>query len=122
MKRLLAAASLVASVALANPSATQTIVPRAGTTATIVTGGSAVTLLTGPVNGCYVTNPLLAADQGIVTAEPAYVDPVNTAGTAGNGTTSALQPGQSWACVPQSYIPVTANAATSGHKLTVVIW
>lgn len=102
------------------------VTPLAGTTATIATGGTAVTILSGPINGCYVVNPLNAAAQGIGAAENAYVDPVGTPGSsdsAANGTTTLLQSGQSFTCPPfASGINLKANAATSGHKLTVVSW
>lgn len=104
----------------------QQITPATGTTATIVTGGTAVTLATGPINGGYVINPANAASQGIVTAENAYVDPVATPGStdaAANGTTALLQAGQSFYLPPLvTGVLVKGNAGTSGHKLTVVTW
>jgi hypothetical protein len=96
--------------------------PAAGTASAITTGGSANNLITGPVNGCYITNPLLASDQNIATAEVAYVNGVTTATANGRGTNSALQPGQSWACVPGQSTNVSGIAATSGHALSVVKW
>ena len=96
--------------------------PSAGTATTIVSGGVAVTLVTGPVNGCYIVNPLSAADQGIVTAEVAYVNGVTTATAAGNGTNANLAAGQPWQCAPGQTTNVSAIAATTGHKFTVVKW
>jgi hypothetical protein len=74
------------------------------------------------VNGCYITNPLAASDQNISTAEVAYVNPVTTATANGRGTNSALQPGQSFTCVPGQTTSVSAIAATSGHAFNVVKW
>ena len=104
---------------------TPSVTPAPGTTSTIATGGTAITLATGPLHGGYVTNPPNTASQG-VSAENAYVDPVASPGStdsAANGTTSLLTPGQSFT------IPALAagallrgNAATTGHKFTVVTW
>jgi hypothetical protein len=104
----------------------QSVTPRAATTSTITTGGTAVTLFTGPINGGYVANPINAAAQGISVAENAYVDPVGTPGStdaAANGTTMLLEPGQTFS-LPVLGVGVNfkANAASSGHKLTVVVW
>lgn len=96
--------------------------PAAGASSTIVTGGTPVTIINGPVNGCYVVNPLSAADQGIGSAENAVVNGVTTAGTPGNGTNTDLVPGQSWQCVPGQSTSVSAVATTSGHRLVVVKW
>jgi hypothetical protein len=107
------------------PGGSLKVSPAAGTASTIATGGTAVTLVTGPVNGGYVTNPSNTAAQG-VTAENAYVDPVGTplATDAGaNGTTTLLAPGQTFDIPPlASGKTLKGNAATTGHKLTVVVW
>lgn len=121
MRKLLLAA--VACAAFALPAAAQvSVTPRAGDTVTIVTGGTAVTVVSGPMNGCYIVNPLSATDQGIAAAEAVYINPVGTATTTGNGSNTAVQPGQTYNCIPASLGPVSANAATSGHKLVVVRW
>lgn len=102
------------------------ITPAAGTTSTVVTGGTAVTLVTGPIKGGYITNPINLASQGIAAAENAYIDPVGSPGstdTAGNGTTVILTPGQTYSLPALSTgVLVKGNAATSGHKFTVVVW
>lgn len=95
--------------------------PTAGTASAIVTGGTALTAVTGPVNGCVITNGLTATDEG-VTVEPLYVNMVTTATAQGNTTTFALQPGQSFNCIPGQTTNVSANAATTGHKFTVTKW
>lgn len=100
--------------------------PAGGTASTITTGGTAVTVVTGPVNGGYIVNPANAASQAISGAENVYIDPVETPGStdsAANGTTVLLQPGQNFLIPPlASGSVIKANAATSGHKLTVVVW
>jgi len=118
---LLIASCAVAFSALSFGEARSTT-PTAGAASAIVTGGTAVTLVTGPVNGCYIVNPLTATDQNIATAEVAYINPVTTATTTGRGTTTTLQPGQSWSCVAGQFTNVSANAATSGHAFVVVQW
>jgi len=102
------------------------VTPTAATAAVIVTGGTAVTLITGPINGGYVTNPINASAQGISAAENAYIDMVSTPGSTdstANGTTILLEPGQNFVFPALATgVIVKANAATSGHKFTVVVW
>lgn len=99
--------------------------PAAGTASAITTGGTAVTLVTGPCSGGYITNPPNASAQGITTAENAYVDKVGTPGStdsAANGTTTVLFPGQTFTFGPlASGSVIKGNAATNGHKLTVCV-
>lgn len=88
----------------------------------MTTGGTAVTVVpTGP-NGGFITNPLSATDQGIATAEVLYVNPVSGATLNGNGTTFALQPGQTWLIIPGQSTVTSVNAATSGHKFSAVYY
>ena len=100
--------------------------PRAATASAITTGGTAVTVLTGVINGGYIYNPLTAAEQKIATAEPLYIDlvgaPLATA-AGGNGTTLTLAPGAGYQ-LPAIAAAVTlkANAATSAHAFTVFVW
>lgn len=114
--------ALVGWAALASMAHAQQVTPRAGSNYTIGTGGTAITLIAGPTNGCYIFNPLTAADQGIMTAEPYYVDPTTTATTTGNATNTAIAPGQGWFCIPNSTLPVSGNAATTGHIVSMVRW
>lgn len=108
------------STATTTPAATT---PAAGTAHAIVTGGVAVRFVTGPVKGCYITNPLSATDEGIATVEPLYVNAVTTATTlATDGSSVALQPGQTFNCVPGQTTHVSANALTSSHNAVVVAW
>ena len=96
--------------------------PVVGNATAIVTGGTALNIITGPINGCYITNPLSAADENIATAENAYLNPVTTATTAGRGSTVTLAPGQSYNCVPGQTTNLSFVAATTAHALTVVKW
>ena len=98
------------------------VTPAAATASVVTTGGTAVTSVTGPVRGCYITNPTSATDQNIATAENLYVNPVTTATTPGNGTTLTLVPGQSFFCIPGQTTNVSVVAATSSHAFTVVKW
>jgi hypothetical protein len=101
------------------------ITPQPPSTSTVATGGTPViAVLAVPVgiNGGYVVNPLTAADQGLGAVEPLYVNIVTNATTSGNGTTIALQAGQSFTLVPGQTTAVSVNAATSGHKFTTVWW
>ena len=100
--------------------------PRAGTVSVVTTGGTAVTAITGPISGGYITNPSNTAGQGISALENLYVDPVVapalTDGTA-VGTTTTLSPGQSYNLFSVATgVLVRVNAATSGHKFVIVVW
>lgn len=103
---------------------TTPVTPAAGVAA-ITTGGTAVTAMTGPVGGGYITNPSNAAAQGVA-LENLYIDMVAAPGstdTAANGTTSILQPGQTFTIPALALgVLVRVNAATSGHKFTSVKW
>ena len=102
------------------------VTPVAGPVAVITTGGTAVTIATGPINGGYVINPYTVAGQNIAAVENLYINGVATPGSSdatANGTTSSLYPGSRFD-FPASATGVVwkANAATSGHKFTVVLW
>jgi hypothetical protein len=107
------------------PSHAPPCTPAAGTAWTIATGGTAIIAITGPVRTGYITNPESNLDQGIEATEQGYVDMVNTPGSApgsGNGTATSLDPGQTWSLphpIPAG-VTVKVNAATAGHKFTVV--
>ncbi len=97
------------------------VTPIAGANTVVTTGGQSVLAIQPNPNGGYITNPLIATDQGISTVEPLYVDPVGSASVLqANGTIIALQPGQSWPVIPGQTTPTYVNAATSGHKFTAV--
>lgn len=97
------------------------VTPVAGTSI-IPTGGTSVVAVPPNPNGGYITNPLTNVDQGIspTVAEPLYVSPVGPASQQGNGSTFALQPGQSWTIIPGQTTPTYVNAVTNGHKFSVV--
>ena len=97
--------------------------PTPGLTNIVQIGGTPVTVANAGTGGGLVTNPLSATDQGISNAEPLYVDPVGScAATSAGGTILALQPGDTYTLVPGSTLPTIVNAATGGHKFTVVLW
>lgn len=98
------------------------VTPTKGSNTQIVTGGAPVVAAPATLNGGYITNPVLASDQGVATAEPLYVDPATPPSTQANGSTIALQPGDSYALIPNSSTPVYVNAASSGHKFTCVYY
>jgi hypothetical protein len=91
-------------------------------TVTSPTPGTAVVAIDVNQAGGYIVNPTLAADQGIATAEPLYVNQVTAATLNANGTTIALQPGQSYSVIPNTVTPVTVSAASPSHKFTAVEW
>jgi hypothetical protein len=100
--------------------------PAAATATTITTGGTAITVLSGPISGGIISNPLTAAGQGIATAENLYISfigiPLATE-AGGVGSTLTLAPGQSYN-IPAlaSGVNLKANAATSSHKFTAFSW
>jgi hypothetical protein len=100
--------------------AATSVTPVAGLTSVITTGGDAVIAVPPGPNGGYITNPPDATDQGISEVEMLYIDPVEEPGLAAFGTTSGLAPGQSYALIPGSTNPVYVNAATNGHRFTVI--
>lgn len=91
-------------------------------TQTSATPGTAVNVISPNQSGGYIVNPLLAADQGLATAEALYVNQVTVATTSANGTTIALQPGQSYTIIPGTTTPVTVASASANHKFTAVMW
>ena len=101
----------------------QSVYPSVGPVTTLTTGSAAQVIVTAHVNGCYVTNPLTATGQGIGSAEVVDVNPTGTATLNGGNTgNSELQPGQTYTCPANMATDLSAVAATSGHKLSVVRW
>lgn len=96
------------------------VTPIAGIASTVAVGGTPVTAVGPNPNGGIIVNPYSAADQGLVTAEILYVDPVNPPGLAGFGTTFALLPGQYYNIIPGQTTPTKVNAPSSGHRFSVV--
>lgn len=99
------------------------VTPVPGTNSVVTTGGTAVVAVPANPNGGIITNGYTAADQGGIAApEPLIVNPVGTAGTVGNGTNFALQPGQSWEIIAGQTTPTTVNAASNGHAFSVIYY
>lgn len=104
------------------------IFPPAGTipTLTLTLGGTAQTLVaaqpaSSPIS-CMFKNPGDATDQGIATAEKAYIRMDGTAATAAGGTASmTLDPGDVLTTGPQVKV-ISWIAATTGHKLEGFCW
>jgi hypothetical protein len=91
-------------------------------TQTSGTPGLSVVTISANQSGGYIVNPLLAADQGLGAAEVLYVNQVGAAATNANGTTIALQPGQSYTVIPQTTTPVNVASLSANHKFTAVMW
>ena len=72
--------------------------------------------------GGYIVNPLLAADQGTAAAVVLFVNQVGPADVQANGTTIALQPGQSYTVIPSTTTPVSVASLSANHKFTAVQW
>jgi hypothetical protein len=73
-------------------------------------------------SGGYIVNPAAAADQGLAVAEVLFVNQVGNATTNANGTTIALQPGQSYTVIPLTTTAVSVAALSANHKFTAVQW
>ena len=55
-------------------------------------------------------------------AEVLYVSPVSPPGLEGNGAVFTIYPGYSWDIIPGQTTPTYVNAATSGHKFSVIYY
>jgi hypothetical protein len=86
------------------------------------TAGQAADAISPNQAGGYIVNPVAAADQGLAAAEPLYVDQVSAAGTVANGTTIALEPGQSYAIIANTTTTVSVASASANHQFTAVMW
>jgi hypothetical protein len=108
------------------PSSSSGYTPTAAAASVITTGGTAVTVFSGPINGGAIVNPANATAQGIATAESLYISLIGTPGSTdatANGTTIVLAAGASYAFPAlATAVTVKANAATSGHKFTAFVW
>jgi hypothetical protein len=91
-------------------------------TQTSSTSGIPTVAISANQSGGYIVNPLLAADQGIAAAEVLYVNQVGPAVVVANGTTIALQPGQSYTVIPQTTTSVSVASISANHKFTAVMW
>lgn len=84
--------------------------------------GVAVIAIDANMSGGYIVNPLAAADQGLPVAEVLYINQVTVASLNANGTTIALQPGQSYTVIPNTTTAVTVASASPNHQFTAVQW
>ncbi len=98
------------------------VTPVPGTASVVVTGGVPVTAVPAGPNGGKITNPFSPEDQGISVAEVLYVSPVSPPGLEGNGAVFTIYPGYSWDIIPGQTTPTYVNAATSGHKFSVIYY
>lgn len=105
------------------------VVASSGVASAITQGGSPVAIVIGPCNGGLVINPTTTAGQGINSTENVNLDFVNpplSGDGAASGTTFLLSSaaGGNTFNIPALGAGVTlwANAATSGHRLTVIVW
>lgn len=101
------------------------VVPVPGLTSVVVVGGTPVEVAAGGNNGGFIANPATAADQGIAPNAPEslFVDPTGGNPTIGAfGTTFEIPPGASWQLVPGQTTPTMVNAATAGHRFSVVLY
>lgn len=86
----------------------------------IATGGTSQTLMLANAgrHGCFIQNPLSAADEGIATAETIYLNFASTA-AAPASTSIGLAPGQSFVCdVTAGFVEaeqINVVGATTGH-------
>ena len=98
------------------------VTPLAPPNSSVPNSGTPVTAIPANPVGGFITNPLTAADQGIATAEPLYISIVGDPALAANGTTFALQPGQTWNVVSEQTTPTRVDAPTNGHKFSATYW
>ncbi len=91
-------------------------------TQTSATSGIPSNAISANQSGGYIVNPISAADQGLGAPEVLYVNQVGPATVVANGTTIALQPGQSYTVIPQTTTPVSVAALSGNHKFTAVMW
>lgn len=100
--------------------------PEAGLADVIVNAGVAIIAATGPFNGGYVINPNPAAAQGLGLPENAYLDMTGAPGSTdatGFGTCKILFPGDEFTLpAVETGVNVWLNAASAGHRFTVVIY
>lgn len=98
------------------------VTPQAGITSVISTGGTAETVVPSSPNGGYIVNPYTNTDQNISIAEWLYVDPVTSAIIGAYGTAVGLAPGGFYNIIPGQTTTLSVNAATTGHRFTVVYY
>ena len=101
------------------------VTPGPGLASQVAVGGTAVVVAAAAPNGGYIQNPVSANDQGLANTENLYVSPVAAPGSVdgdGNGTTFVLPPGGIWNLIPGQTTVTWANAASSGHRFSIVVF
>ena len=101
------------------------VTPVAGLVSQVVVGGTAAIAVPSNPKGGFILNPTDPADQGLAVAENLYVSPVAAPGSApgdGNGTTFPISPGGIWQIIPGQTTTTWVNAASNGHKFSVVYY
>jgi hypothetical protein len=100
------------------------VTPIPGLNHVVAIGGAPVEVAAGGNNGGFIVNPASATDQGIAgIPESLFVDPTGgEPGTAAFGTTFEIAPGDSWQIIPGQTTPTNVNAATGGHRFSVVLY
>ena len=88
----------------------------------VTTGGVSVIVSTGPIAGLTIQNPLLAADQNVLTAETLWISLIGPADTHETATTFPINAGESWDNIPEDFSGlVSVNAVSSGHRFSGII-
>lgn len=98
------------------------VTPAPGVNSVVVTGNVPVIAIGPNPNGGFIVNPANADDQGLPNIESLFVSPVNDATLQASGVTFEIKPGQSWSVIANQSTPTSVNAATSGHRFSVVQW
>jgi hypothetical protein len=89
------------------------------------TAGQPIAAIDTNQGGGYITNPSDPVDQGQVAgANPAvlFINNSTAASTIANGTTLALQPGQTYNIIPNATSQVSVASKIPSHKFTAVSW
>lgn len=109
--------------------ATGGVTPLAGVNTYIAVGGTAVVVAIGPCNGGLIVNPTTAGGQGIMTAENLNLSmsgpPISGDASAFGATflLSSTLGSNSFTIPPLAPgVMLWANATTSGHRFTAIIW
>jgi hypothetical protein len=98
--------------------------PQVGLATQITANGVAVMVIPPGAYGGYIWNPFTPEDQGILVTEPLFVNPISAPGLEAFGSTIALYQGADpfFVPAPRSTYGIWVNAATAGHRFTVVYW
>jgi hypothetical protein len=88
----------------------------------IRTGGVSVEVAPPGMIGGYIVNPQISVDQELSIAEILFVDPTGPAALQETATTVPIQPGETYTIEGGSTNGVWANAVSTGHKFTAVLF